>query len=151
MDAFFGGSGLLLAEAEVPERLSYVQWIAEILGSLGLLAIVLGVAVLAGACVVVARSRSPAVVAAYLVFIPLPLILAVFAAAKNTLGAFAVLSSDDPNWFEPAVAQCLGEGAVFIMCGILATMPAYLVTAIGLFRGTVQANQAVGVGHAPRA
>ncbi|HEX3654754.1 MAG TPA: hypothetical protein VHV55_03055 [Pirellulales bacterium] len=120
----------------------YYQWLADTLGALGFSVAVLGFAIFVGACVVVARSRNAAVIAAYLALVPLPLILAVFAAAKVALDEIAVISDEHENAALLALGRSLGTGEVHIMCGVLAMLPAYLVTALGLFIRTVRANRA---------
>jgi mannose/fructose/N-acetylgalactosamine-specific phosphotransferase system component IIC len=71
MNAFQELSVLILGQLEEPEfsehvPMSYARWVLQSLGVSGLLIPVLGIAILLGACIVVAKCRRPAVIAAYL-------------------------------------------------------------------------------------
>ena len=69
----------LLAQGPGPE--SYASWVIRCLGIFGLSTVLAGVAIFIGACLVVCLAHRPAVIAAYLVFLLLPLLL-------GALGAF---------------------------------------------------------------
>jgi hypothetical protein len=65
----------------------YLVWMIRSLGLFGFLSLLTGLAVFVGACFVVYLARRPAVIASYLVFLPLPLIALVL-----TLPSYLVLA-----------------------------------------------------------
>jgi hypothetical protein len=100
--------------------------------------LVLGLAVLTGACVTVAKSRRPAVIAAYMAFTPLPLILAIFGFFKGSAASLSVLALSDVKLQSSEVYAGLAASAFCMMFGLGVSTLAYSVTAVGLFRRTCQ-------------
>ena len=121
-------------------QMSFAEWIVRSIGVLEVVNLLLGCAVLAGACVVVAKSRRPAVIAAYVAFTPLPLFLAIFAFLKGTVASLSVLALTDVKLQPSDIYAGLAESALWIMFGLGASVLAYCVTAVGLFSRTIQAG-----------
>jgi hypothetical protein len=86
---FFAG---LLAQAEAPVRQSYLAWMYHSLGFFYAVVIPLAaLMVFLGACLVVAMSRRPAVIAAYLVFLPLPLLIGLYGTIEGFIAVYSVI------------------------------------------------------------
>jgi len=122
-------------------ELSTPAWMLESLGLFyGITIPLAGIVVLIGACFVVTMSRRPAVIAAYLAFVPIPFLIGVFSCLHNFVSAsWAVASYTGPPtpWeFYWAISYFLSAPLV----GLAATFPAYVVTAAGLFLWTIRAR-----------
>lgn len=129
------------APAEAVE-LSLLSWTYHALGPFYATIIPLtGLVVLVGACLVVARSHRPAVIAAYLVFVPIPFLIGVYGTLSNYVSGFwaATGSATIPKPFE--VYMAFSCWLALSLTGFLATLPAYLVTSIGLFIRTVRSER----------
>ena len=139
MNAFAVSAAPLLAEIDLDNPPSFAAWALSSLGFFGLLIPFFGFAILIGACVVVARCRPPAI-AAFLLFVPLPLMMAVFATAKGMVAAFSVIALSEIELKTSQIAGGLAETALLLIVGMLATIPSYLVIAVGLFVRTLVAG-----------
>jgi hypothetical protein len=137
----------VLAQADAAEpvvRQSYLAWTFRALGPFyGLMLPLLGFAIFVGACVVVALNRRPAVIASYLVFVPVPLLIGIFGSVRGSISALSVvaMSTSDQD-----VARWMAEGgatALFTtLVGFLVSAPSYAVVALGLFARTLAAKPA---------
>ncbi len=109
-----------------------MEWI-KTAGSCDLIVMLLGIAILSGACFIVAKSRRPALIAAYLVFVPLPPIVACFGFIIGLRNCFSVIASgaaipEPTDWFA-GFASSLS----MMIFGLIPPILAYAVIAIGLF------------------
>jgi hypothetical protein len=141
MIALFAPPALLLAQDQPAAPMSYFQWVMTSLGFFGVAIPLLGFAILAGAFVVVTVNRRPAAMAAYLLFVPAPLFVALFALAKGTVASFSIVALSDIELKQSELAGGLAESGLLLVAGLLATVPSYLVVAIGLFIRTLQADE----------
>jgi len=123
----------VVALANVPAR-SLLGWMLVTLFSswTGLLVLLSAAAIFCGACYLVFTRRPAAALAAYLVFLPLPLMIAVCRLLKGMISSFSVLSLTDQSvsaseWFGAWAATCLD-----LQFAVLATAPSYFVLAFGL-------------------
>ena len=132
----------LLAQAHAPTAESYASWMFRSLGFFGFLSLLTGVAIFVGACLVVFVARRPAVIASYLVFLVLPLLLAAIGALKGNLASFVVLASADIEIKQSQIFAGLSETLLPLSCALTVTLPSFLVLAIGLFVRTLRANEA---------
>jgi len=129
---------LLLAQAGEPVNDSVLGWLARSLGPVyGLLIPLTGIAVFVGGLLVVAFSRRPAVIAAYLVFVPLPLLIALFGTIHGAIHSYLVIAMSVTQPKPAEIAQGTSTALAASLVGIMATFPAYLVVSIGLFLRTV--------------
>lgn len=119
---------------------AFFAWAVKSLGPAGLLIPALGFATFVGACVVVARSRRPAVIAAYLLFVPMPWLLAIFRIVSGTATSFSVIAMSDMTLKPSQIYSGLAETFLVLQVGLMATIPAYLVVAVGLFVCTLRAK-----------
>jgi hypothetical protein len=127
------------------ERQSLLSWAFNALGPFyGLLIPAVGLAVFIGACVVVATSRRPAVIAAYLVFLPLPLLIGVFGSFHGFISSLSVMANSAVTPKAREVAQGLSMGLFTTLLGLLVTFPSFFVWALGSFFRTLFDNPAKG-------
>ena len=107
------------------------------LGGYGVTVLLAGFAVLVGACLVVALCKRPAVIAAYLPFVLLPLLIGIHG---SVAGHYEVYEHFGRS--EQIVASSLAAGEAEslhrLYLGIVATWPSFLVVAVGLFVRTLR-------------
>ncbi len=131
-----------LAQANMPHPAEpYAVWIIRCLGLFGLLTLLSALALFLGACLVVVLARRPAVIAAYLVFLPLPLWFAAIAMLKSNVSAFSVLAVTGVQLKNSQICAGLAESIIPVLAALMATLPSYLVIAFGLFIRTLLANK----------
>jgi hypothetical protein len=129
---------LFAQEYERPVQRSLLVWMYEALGPFYLLVLPLsGFLVFLGACLVVALSRRPAVVAAYLVFLPLPLLIGVYGTVQGFIASLSVIATAAGSPQPAEVAEGVSTGLFTSVVGLTVTFPSYFVLAIGLFLRTV--------------
>jgi hypothetical protein len=135
-------AGVLLAQipaAAVPK--SYFSWVRESLGAFhGLAILAAGAAVFVGACLVVVKSRRPAVIASYLIVLPLPILVGLTRALSGQISSLAVLSMSPEAVAKVSgcdIAGGVAGGLVPLFVALMVTWPSYLVLAIGLLVRTV--------------
>ncbi len=142
-----GQSPGLFSHAQWPGEESYAEWVIRSLGVCGLMTFLVGAVIFVGACVVVFRARRPAVIASYLVFLGLPLLLGILGAVTRPFGgpsAFTDVAQSDttlPQWqiFDGVSAVLLS-----LRVAIMVTLPSYFVLAIGLFVRTLRTRDCPG-------
>jgi len=119
------------------EPISLAEWAFDSLGRFyGWLIPVVALLVFLGACLVVALNRRPSVIAAYLVVLPLPALIGIYATLSGFITGYSVFFSaaeGDPGvsfaQHVTLVASCL----VSSLFGLLLTAPSYVILAVGLF------------------
>lgn len=121
---------------------SYLAWFFEHLGPFYSLVIpVAGLLVFFGACFVVLRSRRPAMIATWLVLVPIPLMIGFQAAVEKQLPVLLaiVISGAQPTAAE--ISEGIASSLVPLYLGMLEMWPAFLVVATGLILRTIQAGK----------
>ncbi len=129
----------LLAQVDdIPVRQNMLSWMYMSLGPLYSLVLPLsGLVIFIGGCVVVGMSRRPAVIAAYAIFLPLPLLIGIFGSFHGFIACYSVIAMS-PSTPNPAeVAMGISTGLFSSQVGLFVSFPAYFVVAIGLFVRTV--------------
>jgi len=117
---------------------SYVHWLLRMLGPLwGFLIPLAGGVVFLGAFFVVLVSRKPRVIAAFFVFLPLPFILALFAAFSRQLASLSVLAASTANPTAAQWSEGLSAMIVPLLVAIHLTLPSYLLLSLGLLITTM--------------
>jgi hypothetical protein len=127
--------------ATPPIQESYVAWLMRCLGTVGLLTLVTGAGVFLGACAVVFWARRPAVIASYLVFLLLPLLLGEIAAISAMVSVFGTLARSGAEASGSQILGSLAQVLVTPLSALIITAPSYLVVAIGLFVRTCVAGK----------
>jgi hypothetical protein len=122
---------------------SYLSWMIDRLGPFYSSVIPLtGLSLFFAACFVVMRSRRPGTIAAWLVFVPLPLLIGLYAAISRWVSFSAGLSIAAPGTVITSVesAEVVSRGLVPIYFGLIEIFPAFLILAVGLLVRTYQAG-----------
>lgn len=131
----------LLAQAQPPVPESFALWVVRCLGLFGFLALLIGVVIFVGACFVVARARRPAVIASYLVFLVLPLLLATLQVLKGNVASFSVLARTGAELTQSQINSGVAQSLLLPFVALTVTLPSYLVIAVGLFIRTLRADK----------
>lgn len=103
-----------------------------------LMVIVSGLLIFGGACYVVATRRRPAVLAAYLVLLPLPVLIALCGMMKGLIASLTVIASS-PNLpvTTADIASAIANWLLGMFAALLVSAPTYFVLAIGLLVRTL--------------
>lgn len=129
----------VLAEAE-PVSVSFFGDLSHSVGGYGIIALLAGLAVLVGACLVVKLSRRPAVIAAYASFVLIPLLIGIYGWAEIQQDAYYFVTIGEKIKIDQfAISQSHAWRA--LQLGLLASLPAFLVVAIGLLVRSIQAGR----------
>jgi biopolymer transport protein ExbB len=104
------------------------------------LTVLSGAALFVGACLVVSLARRPAVIAAYALFLLLPLLLGALGALKGCVSSFSVLAMSGTQIKQSQIFGGLAETLVLLFTALTVTLPSYLVIAVGLFVRTLAAD-----------
>ncbi|MEQ8785716.1 MAG: MotA/TolQ/ExbB proton channel family protein [Pirellulaceae bacterium] len=129
---------ILAQDAEMRTERSLLTWMLEALGLFyGVLLPLAGLAVFVGACLVVAMNRRPSVIAAYLVFVPLPFLIGIFGTFDGFIRSFSVIAQANGTPGIVPISQGISTGLFTSLIGMLVMFPSYFVVAIGLFLRTV--------------
>jgi hypothetical protein len=123
---------------------SYLGWVIETLGPFYSVVIPLaGLSVFFAACFVVMRSRRPGMIAAWLVLVPLPLLVGFQAAMFRWMSVSAELSMSSSG--VPLTVAQIGEisfsGLVPLCVGLLEIWPAFVILTVGLIVRTYQSGR----------
>ena len=134
----FAMLSLLTLIAQMPQRQSYLGWMFRSLGWFYTL-VLPGSALLVfiGAVLVVAICRRPSVIAAYLVFLPLPIMIGAFGTVQGLIASYSVIANSTMAPMQSELAQGYSTGLFTLLVGILLTFPSYFVISIGLFLRTI--------------
>ena len=129
----------IVAQA-IPPGTSFLAWMAGALNSLSsLMVLVSGLLMFGGACYLVATRRRPSVLAAYLVLLPLPVLIALCGWMNAMIASLTVIASS-PNLI--VTTADIAEGTAISLLGVLVALlvsaPTYFVLAIGLLVRTLR-------------
>jgi hypothetical protein len=132
---------VVLAQFDEPEDKSFLLWLLESLGLFGMLAVLAGVVIFFGSWIVIFTTRRPAVIASYLVFLPLPLLLAIAGALKGLVGAFSLVGMSGVEVKQVQIIGALSEALVLPLSALLVTIPSLVIVAFGLFIRTLSTER----------
>jgi len=125
-------------EMESQPQQSLLSWMFMSLGPFyGLLIPLVGFALFVGACCVVGLNRRSAVIAAFLVFLPLPLMIGLFASVQGLIASFSIIATAGATPKPSEMAVGISTALFATLVGLLATFPSYFVLAFGLFFRTL--------------
>lgn len=117
---------------------SMLVWMFHSLGPFYGLAIPLAaLGIFVGACLVVMLSRRPALIAAYLPLLLLPLLIGVFGTLHGFISSFQVIATAESAPKPSDVAAGVSMGLFTSFVALLLSFPAYFVTAFGLLLRTM--------------
>jgi hypothetical protein len=123
---------IMPVQAIAPNQ-SLLGWMLSSLGWADLLALTAGLLIFAGACRLVMRKSQPAALAAYLVLLPLPVLISISGTLKGMISSFTVIAAT-PD-LHVTTADFAGGIAVSLLSLFVAMMisaPSYLLLATGL-------------------
>ena len=134
----------LLAQANVagPHE-TYLQSIFRSAGpGACLLILSSGLAIFIGACFVAAKCRRPSSIAAYLILLPLPLVLAIYGALEGQMHSLIVVSSrPEAQLSTPQIADGVAAALSPLFIAITVVFPSYVLLAIVLILRTAKASK----------
>ena len=103
-----------------------------------LLVLVSGLLIFGGACYLVGTKRRPSVLAAYLVLLPLPVLISVGAWTKGLISSLTVIAASPNVTVTTAdVAAATAESLLSLFVALLVSAPTYFVLAFGLLLRTL--------------
>ena len=128
----------VLAQAFPPNT----SQLGVILGSLrshsAILALLSAAIIFFGACYLLATRRRPAVLGAYLVLLPLPVIISITGWISGTISSLSVIAaSPDLHLTNQDVAGGFAASLISLYAAMLASAPTYAVLAYGLLARTL--------------
>lgn len=124
--------------AESAQQLSLLEWAYQSLGPFYILALFgSGFVIFVGGCLVVLLARRPSVSAAYLVFVPIPLLIGVFGTFEGFIAAMSVMGTSSSAPQASEIAEGLSMSSFSTLVGILCMLPAFFVVSLGLFLKTL--------------
>ena len=126
---------LIIAQA-IPQGTSFGGWMASSLSSTSaLLTIISGVLIFCGALRLVMNRQRPVALAAYLVLLPLPFLIALFGIAQGMMLSFTVLASSTTMPTGAEFSGGIAASLLQIVVAMLVSAPTYFVLAYGLVFG----------------
>jgi hypothetical protein len=107
-------------------------------GVYGIVVLSVGLAAFVGACLLVTTCKRPAVIAAYLPVVLFPLLVGVHGSVAMHYEFYDRLSKVSKIHDMSSLADDQAQSAYMLYLGVLATWPAFLVVAVGLFVRTLR-------------
>jgi hypothetical protein len=142
----------VLAQVDEPQDRSFLLWVLQCLGLFGTLAALAGLVIFFGSLIIVFATRRPAVIASYLVFLPLPMLLAVAGALKGLVNVFSVSTMSGIELKQNQITGALAEVLVLPLSALLTIIPSLIVVGLGLFVRTLSAERGIAAaGRQPQA
>jgi biopolymer transport protein ExbB len=78
-------------------------------------------------------NRRPGVIASYLVFLPLPLLIGIFGSIQGFIASYSVIAASTSTPKPSEVAAGISTALFTSFVGLFVSFPAYFVLAFGLF------------------
>ena len=115
---------------------------SSIMSSLSsLLAVLSGLLILGGACYLVATKRRPSVLAAYLVLLPLPVLITVCGSMNGLISSLTVIAaSPNVTLTTSDIAAAIANSLFGLLVALLISVPPYIVLAVGLLLRTMRSQ-----------
>jgi hypothetical protein len=124
-----------------PQETSLVGWMIRVLTTFSfssLMVLISGLLIFGGACYLIVTKRRPAVLAACLVLLPLPVFIAFFGVMSSVVRSLSVIaSSPDLAVSSQDFAGGTAASLVEILFAILISAPTYFVLAFSLLTRTL--------------
>ncbi len=104
-----------------------------------LLVLVSGLLIFSGACYLVGTKRRPSVLAAYLVLLPLPVLISVCAGTRVLISSLTIIAaSPNVSVTTADIAAAAADSLLSLFVALLVSAPTYFVLAIGLLLRTLR-------------
>ena len=139
---------LILAQA-IPTNTSFLGWMLTALSTpTTVLVLVTAVLIFVGAYRLVSTKRPPSSLAAYLIILPLPIIISVSGWIYGSIASLsAIASSSELVITNQGIAGGLASSLLSILFAMMVSLPTYVALAYGLlspeFRIPMQGNQTI--------
>ncbi len=131
-------SHFVVAQAVAPGQ-SLLGWMISSLSFSSALALLLGLMIFAGACYLIATKRRPAVIAAYMVLLPLPLLVSLCGELKGMVASLTVMAASPEMQVTSAdLAGGFANSLFSVLAALLVSTPTYLILATGLLIRTAK-------------
>ena len=131
-------STAVLAQALPPDTSLLGVLIGALSSFSAVLALVTAALIFFGACYLLATKRRPAVLAAYLVLLPLPVIISISGWISGTIASLSVIAaSPDLPITNQDIAGGFATSLISLYAAMLASAPSYFVLAYGLLMRTL--------------
>ena len=138
-------SSLAMQANPAPAQQSTIQWMIDAAGPFNIFLLVgLGFALFIGACAVVMLSRRPALVATYLVLLPVPLLAGILVVLNSNIASMSVIAAGPVTLTGAEIAQGIGESLIVLFVSLWVTLPAYFVLSVGLMFRAYRSSADVG-------
>jgi hypothetical protein len=126
---------------QVADNQSVLSWMLNSLGFFyGTVLPLTGFVIFVGACLVVGLNKRPSVIAAYLVFLPLPFLIGLFATFDGFIASFMIMSQGDSAPRLAEIASGISTGLFSSLVGLAVTFPSLFVLAFGLLIRTIRSE-----------
>lgn len=130
-----------IAQAIAPGQ-SMLGWMLNSLGFSSALALFLGMMILGGACYLIVAKHRPAVIAAYMVLLPLPLLVSICGELKGMVASLTVMAASPEMQVTSAdLAGAMAASLFSVFATLIALTPSYLVLATGLLFRTARSSE----------
>lgn len=131
----------ILAAAEPVQESFFSRAIGTLNSVSGMLVFLTGVLLFAGACYLIATKQRPAVIASYLVLLPLPILISLCGFLKGIIASLSVVATSANVTLTTAdIAAGVGVSLFSIFVAVIISIPTYFVVAWGLLRRTYSAQ-----------
>ena len=121
-----------------PVQQSFASWLLHSLGPFYAIVLpLLGLLLFAGGVIAVLTSRRPGVIAACLAFVPVPLLIGLFAMFQGMVQSFSVIAASTTAPTASDLAAGASMALVAPLAALVVTIPGLLVLAFGLLFRTV--------------
>jgi hypothetical protein len=132
-------SSIVLAQA-IPPGTSFGASMMHVLGTFSsLMILVSGLLIFGGAAYLVATKRRPSVLAAYLLLLPVPVLIAIFCEMSGMVSALTAIASLPGISVPPDhVAANTAASLATVLFAMLVSAPTYFVLAFGLLARTLR-------------
>jgi hypothetical protein len=132
-------SSLILAQA-IPPGTSLGEWLVGAMGTFfSLMVLASGLLIFAGSWYLVSTGKRPAAFAAYLVLLPLPVLIAICSCMSGMVSSLTVIASTPGiSLSTEDVAAGVASSLAMVLYAILVSAPTYFVLAFGLLTRTLR-------------
>jgi len=133
--------------AEPIQEMSYLGWVYSALGPLyGLALPLLGLVAFVGACLVVAKNRRPADIAAGVYFAAAPLVLGIFGVVHGMIASMQVIAMGGATPKTSDIAMGVSTSLFAALVGMLCSFPSYGVLACGYLARSLTLKDGTSLG-----
>ena len=112
---------------------TFLGWLVSAMSIATLIAFFLEVVIFIGACYVATRVRRIEVIVAYLLFVPIPALIAFSSGLRGIVSSFAVASMSEVEMPQIFVIRGLIEPIALFCTSVFFSVPSYIILTIAIF------------------